>query len=209
MSSSSSTKTNTTAITTTTSTTAAAETRNISPILDRKIDETTAGLASYYVKNLRSIGAMNGAIIVDYISALKIEVNLSDHYRKNMLELLCKFSKHNNNKHYKDISRTEIITFLDTYRKTDAQDPLHKWIGTYNTFRIGLMRFFKWIYYPEIEPDKRSKPAVIENTPQLKRKERRICKAHIQIIMKLVFVILTFNALMFLRGYRSWINPDP
>jgi integrase/recombinase XerD len=170
---SSSTKTKTTA---TTTTTAAAETRNISPILDRKIEETTAGLSSYYVKNLRSIGAMNGAIIVNYIASLKIEVNLSDHYRKNILELLCRFSEYNNNKHFKDITRTEIITFLDTYRKTDTQDPLHKWIGTYNTFRICLMRFFKWLYSPDIEPDKRSKPAFMENIPQLKRKEKSIYK---------------------------------
>jgi hypothetical protein len=76
-------KTKTTATTTTTSTTTAAGTRNISPIFDRKIDETTAGLSSFYVKNLRSIGAMNGAVIVDYISALKTET-----VEINFLELL-------------------------------------------------------------------------------------------------------------------------
>jgi hypothetical protein len=38
------------------------------------------------------------------------------------------------------------------------------------------MRFFKWLYYPDIEPGKRSKPAVIENIPQLKRKEKSIYK---------------------------------
>jgi hypothetical protein len=43
------TKTKTTATTTTTPTTTAAGTRNISPIFDRKIDETTAGLSSFYV----------------------------------------------------------------------------------------------------------------------------------------------------------------
>jgi DNA-binding HxlR family transcriptional regulator len=46
-----STKTKATAIIT------AARTRNISPILDMKIDETTAGLSSYYVKYLRSVDA--------------------------------------------------------------------------------------------------------------------------------------------------------
>jgi hypothetical protein len=75
MSSSTETKAAATTITT------AAGTKNISPLFDRKIDETTAGLSSFYVKNLRSIGAMNGAIIVDYISALKIEVNVSDQYQ--------------------------------------------------------------------------------------------------------------------------------
>ena len=36
------------------------------------------------------------------------------------------------------------------------------------------MRFFKWLYNPDIEPDKKPKPAVIENIPQLKRKEKSI-----------------------------------
>ncbi|MGI8833656.1 MAG: hypothetical protein ACR2IS_13600 [Nitrososphaeraceae archaeon] len=38
------------------------------------------------------------------------------------------------------------------------------------------MRFFKWLYSPDIEPDKRSKPSVIEDIPQLRRKERSIYK---------------------------------
>jgi integrase len=38
------------------------------------------------------------------------------------------------------------------------------------------MRFFKWLYYPDIEQKKRAKPSVIENIPQLKRKEKSIYK---------------------------------
>lgn len=38
------------------------------------------------------------------------------------------------------------------------------------------MKFFKWLYSPDIEPDKRTKTFVIENVLQLKRKERSICK---------------------------------
>ncbi len=41
---------------------------------------------------------------------------------------------------------------------------------------MHLLRFFKWLYYPDIEPDKRPKPDVIENIPQLKRKEKSIYK---------------------------------
>jgi hypothetical protein len=36
------------------------------------------------------------------------------------------------------------------------------------------MRFFKWLYSPDIEPAKRAKPSVIENISQLKRKEKSI-----------------------------------
>ncbi len=53
---------------------------------------------------------------------------------------------------------------------------MHKWIGTYNLFRVYLLRFFKWLYYPDIEPRKRPKPSVVENLPHLRRKEKSIYK---------------------------------
>jgi len=69
-----------------------------------------------------------------------------------------------------------LLSLLGSYRKTEDVDPLHKWIGTYNTYRVQLMRFFKWLYFPHIEQKKRPKPPVIENIPQLKRKEKSIYK---------------------------------
>ncbi|HEU4824449.1 MAG TPA: site-specific integrase, partial [Nitrososphaeraceae archaeon] len=45
---------------------------------------------------------------------------------------------------------------------------------TYNIFREHLSRFFKWLYYPDLDYQLRKqavKPAVITNIPQLKRKE--------------------------------------
>jgi hypothetical protein len=53
---------------------------------------------------------------------------------------------------------------------------MHKWIGTYNLFRIHILRFFKRLYYPDAETGKRPKPSVIENIAQLHRKEESIYK---------------------------------
>jgi integrase len=53
---------------------------------------------------------------------------------------------------------------------------MHKWIGTYNLFRMYLLRFFKWLYHPNLEPESRPKPVVVENIPQLKRKEKSVYK---------------------------------
>ena len=74
------------------------------------------------------------------------------------------------------MTRNDIISFLESFRKTDAADPLHKWIGTYNIFRIYLLRFFKWLYSPDIAPAKRPKPSMLENIPELRRKETSIYK---------------------------------
>ena len=68
------------------------------------------------------------------------------------------------------------MQFLDSFRKPEASDPLHKWIGTYNIYRVVFIRFFKWLYYPDIEPKKRPKPSIIENVLLLKRREQSIYK---------------------------------
>jgi hypothetical protein len=34
------------------------------------------------------------------------------------------------------MAREQILGFLDSLRKPEASDPLHKWIGTYNLFRV-------------------------------------------------------------------------
>jgi hypothetical protein len=41
---------------------------------------------------------------------------------------------------------------------------------------MHLLRFFKWFYHPDVEPDKRPKPSVIENIPKLKRNETSVYK---------------------------------
>ena len=145
-----------------------------SPLLDRRIEETGAGLPASYARQLHSISEDNAVTIIGYIAAMKSEVNLANNYRKDVIEVLSRLSKYNDNKPFKDLTRVNNIAFLETHRKTETQDPLHKWIGTYNLYRIHLLRFFKWLYYPGIEPSKRSKPAVIENIAQLKRKEKSI-----------------------------------
>jgi integrase len=148
-----------------------------SPILDQKIDEITAGLPASFGNNLRLLSSQqNISVIIEYIQAMKTETSLSDHYRKNTIEALTRFSKDNNNKLFKDISRDDIIAFLNHFRKTETADPLHRWIGTYNQYRMIILRFFKWFYSPNVEQDKRSNPSIIENIPPQKRKEMSIYK---------------------------------
>ena len=72
-----------------------------SPLLDRKIEEITAGLPARYAKQRHSIGEGNSAIIVEYMSSMKSEVNLSDHYRRDVIVTLYRFSKFSNDKPFK------------------------------------------------------------------------------------------------------------
>jgi integrase/recombinase XerD len=148
--------------------------------IKRKIENATEGLSLNCFNFLHNLvlptNKENALLICDYISALKSESNPSNSYRKNTIIILCKFSLFFKTKLFKQITREDILSFLDSFRKIESVDPLHKWIGTYNLYAIQLMRFFKWLYYPDIEQDKRPKPYVIENIPKLKRKEKSIYK---------------------------------
>jgi integrase len=149
---------------------------------EKMMENAAAGLRPLYYRTLNSVLPHENAMtIAKYITSMKTEVNLSDHYREDLIAVLSKLSiyisgKKDNTKAFRLMTRQDIIAFLDSFRKPDCSDPLHKWIGTYNTYRMHLLRFFKWLYYPDIEPRKRPKPEVVDNIPHLKRKEQSIYK---------------------------------
>jgi hypothetical protein len=139
--------------TATTSTSSSLSDKDI--VIKIKIENAIEGLSPNCFNDLSkrvlpgSRGKENVITLCDYISCLKSEINPSDHYRKDTIILLCKLSIFfKNDKLFKEITREDFLLFLDSYRKLETVDPLHKWIGTYNSYRIHLMRFFNWLYYP-------------------------------------------------------------
>lgn len=107
---------------------------------------------------------------------MHIEVNPSKNYQDGITLVLTKISKFYKNKPFSEMNRQDIIKFLDSYRKSDGIDTMHKWIGTYNNYLVTLTRFFKWLYNPTTGPKQRTKPEVVQNIHALKRKEQSIYK---------------------------------
>ena len=66
--------------------------------LDRRIEEITVALPNFFRNQLRSISENNAAIVCNYIADLNREINPSQSYRKNNINILCTFSKFVNNK---------------------------------------------------------------------------------------------------------------
>jgi hypothetical protein len=77
------------------------------------------------------------------------------------------------------MTRGDILCYLDKCRKPESEDPLHKWVGSYNIKLVILSRFFKWLYYPNVDnPKVRNELSTLERKPdcimgisRLKRKE--------------------------------------
>jgi hypothetical protein len=117
--------------------------------------------------------------IVKYIKAMMTEFNPTDKSRKNLIQQLMLFSKHfKHQKLFKDMTRDDVVKYLDSGRKSEEEDPIHKWIGSYNIRLAAIKKFYRWFYYPNVSRKSRIRdhpaPAQIQNLYKLERKEQSI-----------------------------------
>jgi hypothetical protein len=132
------------------------------------------------LKDRNRLSNENALTMCEYLIAMKREINPRPTYKKNTIQFIAELSKVVGiEKKFIDVTRDNILCYLDRCRKPENEDPLHKWIGTYNTRLVTLFRFFKWLHYPDVEDTKRRnelsslerKPDCIMGIKQLKRKE--------------------------------------
>jgi integrase/recombinase XerD len=141
-----------------------------------RVNRICEGLIPYFKLLISRTGEKNSSTIVDFLLAIKIENNISECTKSNYIVTVSFLSLFHKNKAFKQMSRDDILSFLDSFRKSEVSDPLHRWIGTYNNRRVHSVRFFRWLHYPNLEQKKRPKPPCIENIPQLARREKSIYK---------------------------------
>jgi integrase/recombinase XerD len=153
--------------------------------LDRKIALATEGFTTtkfceLVLRDRNRLSKENALTISEYIVAMKREINPRLNTVRTTIQFLSELSRSVGiAKRFIDMTQEDILLYLDSCRKPENEDVLHKWVGTYNSRRIILFRFFKWLYYSNIaNPDKRNelfnserKPECIMDIPQLKRRE--------------------------------------
>jgi integrase/recombinase XerD len=132
------------------------------------------------LKDRNRISRENAMVLADYVIAMKREINPRASYIKNNIQFLSELSRFVGlEKRFKDFTKYDILSFLDSTRKSENDDPMHKWIGSYNVKCEAIQRFYKWLYYQNIEDSKKrnelskleEKPECITGIHQLKRKE--------------------------------------
>ncbi len=153
-------------------------------ILERRITLATEYFTQKFpkliLKDRSRLSKESAMTVCEYIIAMKREINPRYNYVRYTIQFLSELSRTVGlgNK-FIDMTRDDVLSYLDKSRKPEDEDPLHKWIGSYNIRCVILFRFFKWLYYPNItNPKKRSelssqenRPECIMGIPQLRRKE--------------------------------------
>jgi integrase/recombinase XerD len=154
-------------------------------MLERKIhvateDFTAQKFCELILRDRSRLSKENALTVCEYVIAMKTEVNPRLSYKRYTIQFLSELSRAVGiEKKFIDMTRDDVLCYLDKYRKPENEDPMHKWIGSYNTKLVILSRFFKWLYYPNVEDPKRRnelstlerKPDCIMGIKRLKRKE--------------------------------------
>jgi uncharacterized protein YihD (DUF1040 family) len=146
---------------------------SINSELDRKIALatecfTTSKASELILKYRTRLSEHNALTVCNYIIAFKHEVNPRPSYMKYTMQFLSELSKTAGiEKRLEDYTKDDVLLYLDSARKSENENPMHKWIGNYNTKRAILIRFFKWLHYPDVySPKLRNELAASERKPE-------------------------------------------
>jgi integrase len=141
---------------------------------------TTNKFCELILRDRNRLSKENALTVSNYIIAMKREINPRPNTIRTAIQFLAELSKSVGiAKQFKDMTRDDVLLYLDTCRKSENDDPLHKWIGSHNVKRMTLARFFKWLCYPDVDSSKRRnelsaserKPECIMSIPKIKWKE--------------------------------------
>jgi hypothetical protein len=96
---------------------------------DDKFKIATYGLSDYSINLLKKQSKQNASTIIDYVICLNEEINPSIHYKKDQIQVLSQLSTCYQQKPFLEITRQNVLSYLNSCRKPEEIDPLHKWIG--------------------------------------------------------------------------------
>jgi integrase/uncharacterized C2H2 Zn-finger protein len=113
----------------------------------------------------------NANQICDFINAERNEINIKESTAEWHIKVLGQLLKFHNFKDFESISKEDILNFLNSLRKSTNEDPTNKSIGNRNNKQRVLLKFFKWLYNPEVDHKNRSTPACMNGVKILPRKE--------------------------------------
>ncbi len=74
-------------------------------------------------------------------------------------------------KDFNAITKDDILNYLNSLRKTTEEDPTNKSIGNRNNKQRVLLKYFKWLYNPDVDCKKRPTPSCMNGIKVLPRKE--------------------------------------
>jgi integrase len=143
-------------------------------IILEKVDQITKGQKPYINRmllNILNASSCNVENICDFIIAERNEIDIKGSTIEWHVKVLGQIQRFCSFKGFRDMTKDDILNFLNSLRKSSDEDPTNKSIGNRNNKQRVLLKFFKWLYNPEIDHRNRPTPLCMKGVKVLPRKE--------------------------------------
>ncbi len=123
-------------------------------IVITKIDQITRGQKPYLRCSLIDIfhnSSQNAKSICDFIIAERNEINIKESTTEWHVKVLGQLQRFLDFKDFNAITKDDILNYLNSLRKTTEEDPTNKSIGNRNNKKRVLLKYFKWLYNPDVD----------------------------------------------------------
>jgi Phage integrase, N-terminal SAM-like domain len=128
-------------------------------VLNQKIKDVTAGLQGT-VKNKFKLFPTDKdkELVADFLQACLRQENITVSTKKVYILGLNYLSKHfSYRKSFIDITAQDISNYLGSLQQDESKDPDRKWVNTRNTWASVILKFYKWVAYPNLSPENRKR----------------------------------------------------
>ena len=128
------------------------ESTNSHKEIKQRIIEATLDLNKRYYNLMAEKMSINNAdILARFIIFTRRERNIALNTVMIYIVRISYLESFHNHKELYKMDRNDVISFLNSYRKPESIDPLHKWINTYNIRLTAVSKFFKWLFSSEFD----------------------------------------------------------
>lgn len=140
------------------------------------IERIIPGTLPYYksiLKEMYSITQQNANLLYSFLLKEHTERNVKVGTKITYIKIIFHFNKFLGFKDFDRITNQDIKNYLNSLRKSEVEDPTHKWIGTHNTRQMILNKFFRWLYNKhEYNEGMWTNPECLHGIKSLRRKEK-------------------------------------
>jgi integrase len=125
------------------------------------------------LKMLYRISPSNASTICEHILSEQTECDIKTSTAENKVKAFLWLIRFLKLKPFEQMTKQDILSYLNNLRKSQEEDPQQKWIGSYNNRLRVYFKFFKWLYNKdESDHRKRISPPCIQGLRQLPRQDK-------------------------------------
>ncbi len=131
-------------------------------------------------RNMSCANIQNASLLYQFLITERNAQNLKLNTILTHLKIICLFNRYLKYKDFEKITKIDITDFLNSFRKSESDDPARKWMGTYNIRQMILSKFFRCLYnqhlYNEVDQKNWTTPPCMQGIKQFIRKEKSAYK---------------------------------